>query len=586
MALACLALSPDLTAQQQGQGQRGGGGGRGNAQQERYDRSARTIESTLSSYLDGEAIRNILTPGEYSEWTLTIRDGQVVIAEAWSDTFDPAIEITANEKPIASSDDRYPGDQRPLLLWRSTQPGTYALRVRSFRDKAGGPFFVRFRVYDSVDLSDGSIEVDLPKADRFLFYVPMKAGQMKRVVIEVPRETEYVNVALGQVISPTGLPDIGLAASLRPVLPNTLLAPIDGDYFVVASGAARRAPGPPQKLRAVARDIVPLKPAVAGALSAKTPANKPVFWAVNLKAGETIEASAPELDAQTTFLVVEQPEVPEFDRTKPETNPFFPQVATPDKGPAFAILPGRARDNRILVLSARRDAALWIASNASGKATSEFTFNVRPAAQPFAARTTSRGRLTIGRTDYWTFNGDAGEVMSFRANAGDFSQRIVVRDPDLNEIWSADAALDRSTVDWNLVVRKPGRYLVAISCVGEGGSGEYTLSREVFLPKEFSKGSPAEGALTEAGVHVWKFTAKPGEPLLVRWTSSDWSYTIGVQDDRGAPAALSLEAVDHSNQFGILAVEKPVTYLIVLTANGRPARYSIGLSDLPVGRLR
>jgi hypothetical protein len=584
VAAACLASAAELRAQQGQAGGRGGGGGRGNAQQERYDRSARSIESSLLTYLDGEPVRNILTPGEFSEWTLNIRDGQVVIAEAWSDTFDPAIEVTAQEKILAANDDRFPGDQRPLLLWRFESAGTYFLRVRSFRDKAGGPFFLRFRVYDSVDLSDASIQTEIP-ADRFLIRLPMKAGAIKRVVIETPDENRFANVSLGQVISPIGLPDIGLASAVRSVMPNTIMAPMDGDYYVVAMGAAR--PGRRALLRVVARDAAPLKPGPAVA-AGKARTNVPALWALTVKPGDTVEVSAPELDSRATFILTEQPELPEFDSAKPETNPFFPQLLNPkeQKGPAFGILPGRARDNRILVFAARRDATLWIASNNAAKTDTDFTLTVRPGAREFTARNTSRGRLTIGRTDYWTFTGDAGDVMSFHAAAEDFAQHIVVRDPDLNEVWSADAALDRSALDWTLVVRKPGRYLIAISCMGDGGSGEYTLSRDVFFPKEFSRASPAEGSLTENAVHVWKFTAKPGEPVLVRWTSSDWSYTIGVQDERGAPASLPLEEVDYLNRFGILAVERPATFIIVLTATGHPARYAIGLTDLPVAKLR
>jgi hypothetical protein len=549
------------------------------------DRSARSIDGALSTYLDGSGVRNILTPGEFSEWPLTLREGQVVIAEAWSDSFDPAIEMTTQEKVLFSNDDRYPGDQRPLMLWRSGQAGVYALRVRSFRDKAGGPFFLRMRVYDCVDLADGGIDTDVPKDRRFLFRVPMKTGEIKRIVIESPDRGGYAGVSLGPTISPFGLPDIGLANPLRVVVPDAVMAPMDGDYYVVGSTAQMGLP----KLRAVVRNVLPLRPALPeDALPAKIPTNVPAVWAFSVKAGETLEAAAPELDAGAAYFVVaEQPEMPEYDETRPETNPFFPQpLKAKTEGPAFTLLPARARDNRVLVLAARRNAALWIASNAGGKPNGEFTLTVKPAAREFAAQLPAEGRLAIGRTDYWTFEGEAGDVMTFRAGAADFVQRIVVRDPDFAEIWSGETALDRSVLDWNLIVRKPGRYLVAVSCAGDGGSGAYTLSRKVSVPREFSKAAPAQGTLAAGGVDVWKFTARPEAPLLVRWTSSDWSYTIGVQNERGAPAALQLEEVNPENAFAILRVPARTTFLLVLTSNGGSARYSIGLTDLPVAEIR
>ncbi|MEQ1936304.1 MAG: hypothetical protein ABL962_20810, partial [Fimbriimonadaceae bacterium] len=69
-----------------------GGRGQGNRQQE-YDRSTQAIENRINSYLTTEEIKNILTPGEYSEWPMKLKAGQVVIAEARSDAFDPALEV-------------------------------------------------------------------------------------------------------------------------------------------------------------------------------------------------------------------------------------------------------------------------------------------------------------------------------------------------------------------------------------------------------------------------------------------------------------------------------------------------------------
>src|SRR5260370_128290 len=82
-----------------------------------------------------------LPPGEYCEWILKLKPGQIVFAEAHSEAFDAALEIVGEDKKVlASNDDRFPGDQSPLLCWRCEKEGSYALHVRCFHDKSGGQF--------------------------------------------------------------------------------------------------------------------------------------------------------------------------------------------------------------------------------------------------------------------------------------------------------------------------------------------------------------------------------------------------------------------------------------------------------------
>src|ERR1700722_3148256 len=90
----------------------------------------RAIEDLLSRYLNGDEIRSVLSPGEFSSFPLNLKAGEIVVSEARSDAFDPALEIVDDKnKVVAYNDDRYPGDQRPLLFWRCDHDGAYALRV-------------------------------------------------------------------------------------------------------------------------------------------------------------------------------------------------------------------------------------------------------------------------------------------------------------------------------------------------------------------------------------------------------------------------------------------------------------------------
>lgn len=552
----------------------GGQGGRGQGT-ENYDRSVQGIDNTINSYLNSEEIKNIMTPGEFSEWPVTLKAGQVVIADARSDAFDPALEIAQGKDTVlANNDDRYPGDQRPLLLWRCTVDGDYSIRARCFQNKAGGQFFLRYVIYDSMDLSDDkATDREFTKPTAFLLRVPMKAGQIKQVRMEVP-DRNFSGIGIGRAISPIGLPDIGLGAALHPVLPNSFMAPVDGDYYVIA-----KAPG---KARVRLRtDLIKVHDL---ADTAKAPTNGPTLWSRTIKKGEFLEVSTPELSLASGFILVEQAEYEKFDMKKDTTNPFFPQVKSEEdapKGLAFAYFPSRARDPRTTVILAIRDAKLWVASNGIGPKDSHYTMNVRPAAKPFVESNQIDGKLRIGSYDYWAFDTKVGDVMTFKFGAQGFAERVQIRNPDIADVWISEAAPDQMSSTWTTIVTRPGRYLVAISCLGDGGGGDYSLSRQVFPAKEFSKAAPATGEISDGQVQVWKFTAMPNEPLLIHWKSTSWNFSTQIHTDEGHPTGLPFTTVDPNNQFGILKVDKPTTYLIVLIGNGPKSQYSIELADLP-----
>jgi hypothetical protein len=140
---------------------------------------------------------------------------------------------------------------------------------------------------------------------------------------------------------------------------------------------------------------------------------------------------------------------------------------------------------------------------------------------------------------------------------------------------------DETKLAWNMVVQQPGCYLVAVSAIGDGGGGEYSLERHTFPAKQFGKDSPARGMLASGETQVWEFTAKPDEPLFMHWQSAGNSCSVMIRDDKGAEAWLGLTSVDAHNSYGVLKVDKPKTFMIVLTGLSDKAQFLIELGDIP-----
>ncbi|HWD39628.1 MAG TPA: hypothetical protein VG944_12320 [Fimbriimonas sp.] len=541
------------------------------------------LRSTLATYLNAEPVQSILTPGEFVEWKLKLKADQVVIAEASSGSFDPALEIVdSSGKTLAANDDRFPGDQRPLLLWRCEKDGDYALHVRCFHDKSGGPVTTRFQSYESLNLGSAQkAEKEFDTHTNFLLRIPMKAGEVKEVLSGATTNDKYMPVRGVQFISPSGLPDIHLCSALAPISQNTtLVAPVSGDYYLVVSpygrGDGRAA------VQAWTRELVPQKLAkTSSGYAVDSPTNSAVIGELPVKAGDLIEASALNLDIDSQFVLTEKPDFSKWDMSKPETNPFLPTArnSEPDRGPAVDVLPARARDNREMVFRARRDTTLWLATDARSQAKT-FAMLAKRAANDLAAEKSSAGKLRIADTDYWSFEANAGDVMTLDSTAHTFNQVVVVRDPDLNEIRRSEPNPDQASNEWRMIVQKPGRYLVAVSSFGDGGGGDYSLSRKVFHAKEFSVGTPAKGDIGEGEVQIWKFTATPSKPMLVHWSSSSWNYDVAIYDEKGNPTGFQRDEIDGYNRLGILKVARPQTFVVVLTGNKGRSNYSIDLNEL------
>ncbi len=553
----------------------------GRDQQNNLASAVRAIESDISLYLGGVESQALLTPTEYCDWKLKVKAGQIVLSEVRSDTFDPALEIVDSQgKVVAANDDRYPGDQRPLLFWRSDKDGTYTLRVRCFSDRAGGQFYMRQVVSDCIDITtDLAVERKFDRQCQFFLCVPMKAGQIKQVYSENPDPKQYTSPSGIVTLSPIGLPTLHLERAVNPPIPNTIVAPVDGNYYVLE---AMNEPGP-KIIRVGAKEIVPQRPAKAdGSYKATGVSGAPVLMSVSVKAGEILEATAPDLQLGASIAIGEEPDFSLYDLSKPEKNPFYPRAkdSNADKGPLYAILPGRARDSRVVVFTALRDATLWVSAVGIGSKDRSFALLVKPANRDFREGSNKGNRLQIGKYDYWSFDAKVGDVMSFGFKANDFAQYIVVRDPGHSEIWRAQAAPDQTSLDWSLIAKKPGRYLVAVSAMGDGGGGSYELIRRTFHAMEFSKGSPAAGSISSGETQVWKLTIKAHEPLMLHWSSPLWRFSASVRDEKGSEVGLPLIRVDPENQYAILASDQPATYILVLTGTGQRSSYRIELEDI------
>lgn len=554
-----------VTAQQGGFGGGGfGGGGFGGAGQgqggggmQGPDGNEGVNQRTLP-YLSQREATSILTPGEYVEWELDLKKGQVVIAEARSEAFDPALEIVEGEKVLIDNDDRFPGDQRPLLLWHCEKDGKYLLRARSFRGRAGGQVFSRHVVLNCQDLSFGNNRLTPPEGDSFLYRVALKQGDFVQ-----PRMSHGFGIwtPIRSVrITSGGLSYADLVPGLEPAVPGALCAPVDGFYYFYVEGGFGSGPVDISLEKLIAEPItkVPAESVRKAGIGA--------VWSIDLKKGDFIEFDSRETRFNGGVFFAEAPDFTKFD---PKSNPFAPRPAT--EKARFMEMALRGSGRSCVGILAHEDTKLWIAN--PGSVPNPPRLLVKPASIALSGNR-AEGRMNIDNYQWWSFDANPGDVVKLTATVAGFASEIKVLGPDLRQIGERSTFKETDRAEMVFVARNGGRHLIAVSCKGHGGTGSYSIDREVIPPQALEFSSKVTGTLNQGDVKVFKFTMQPGPTKLLKFRGSAQYQIAGASGQARGLVPFQVGGNDYHH--GVFT--SPVSYLIVVQGSGG---YDISFVDPP-----
>ncbi|MGC4045659.1 MAG: hypothetical protein QM758_17850 [Armatimonas sp.] len=255
--LACLALTLPGFAQG-GLGGFGGVMGRGND-------------------ADVSRATNILTPGQLTEYPLTVKEGEVVLAQVETSNFDSALQITdAMGKVLAENDDASPGNQNARLLYRFPKAGEYKLLVRAFKGASGGQFDLLQRRFLPKDLKPGA---PFSGASQELTYLRIAAEAGQTLLFQASRGipgTSVLYSSTGEMIPVSSRPDRQPGLFFR--------AEKAGDYYL------RLSAGVPEGLTMNPMRVLPFQPGGQSAEQVLKPTGGDL-WRFSGKAGELVRLS-------------------------------------------------------------------------------------------------------------------------------------------------------------------------------------------------------------------------------------------------------------------------------------------------------
>jgi len=563
---ATLALNLSL-AQQGRMGQQNGA------------QDSQIIDQEIGRYLNPEPSIAILTPGEFVEYTLKLKKDEVVIADAKSDAFDPALEVVdVKGNVLGKNDDRYPGDQRPLLFWRAPADGTYFLHVTSFQNRAGGSFSVRFSTCQSFGISSDKtaqyrVNKDQDRGRPILLRESLKAGELAMTLGS--RRNQYFNpdeLKSGQFIFENGLPVPGSDFPFSQISGFPIvLAPVSGDYYIFFNPG--RVPDSNQLTNFWVQDLTPQKmDSDQPSIKIQLNPNEARIYEVKMKKHDFIAAQISGSD-KTDFLlaVLPEPDLSGIDLTKQGQNPFFAGFIPNSISPPPTTLPVRPGDSRFLDFYAAEDETVWIASSTTSDNIENYTLAFKPAAEPFSANGSTHQKLHTGWTAYSFIPLNQGDIMTFGLTAEGFRPRIHIFDPSLNTVSDDSLPLvkdisltpDKYVYKTEIETTTTGNYIAAISCVGDGGSGDYTLSGTIQRPKTLTIKSPGTGTVRSGKIQVWKFTVLPNEPTMLHLSRSKSSAVFKLFDfeHHGYP---EVNDIDPYDSFATFNPDQPSTYTLII----------------------
>ena len=191
----------------------------------------------------------IATAGVGCEWKISAKSGDVLVAEAESEVFDPALKLVDEKgKKLAENDDRKEGVQTPLLVYRFTRDQDVKVIVNSFRAAAGGKFDFRHFIYKSTTARPGMTELETPvnaPADKLgvagtLVHFTAEKGKTYSVsnLQTLDNGGWYDSPVSGSIFGPSGVKStdfVELKNGTERDFPNnlkTIRALKDGDFFV------------------------------------------------------------------------------------------------------------------------------------------------------------------------------------------------------------------------------------------------------------------------------------------------------------------------------------------------------------------
>ena len=492
---------------------------------------------------------NILTPGQFTEYPLTVGAGEAILAEVETSNFDSALQVMdASGKVLAENDDARPGEQDARLLFRFPTTGAYKLVVRAFKGAAGGQFELRLRRFFGIDIALGKQLYLAENAREPRYFRVSATAEQRFLVTTLFATTPALDL---RVFSPTGETLLPTRTAQENIAQFT--AAQAGDYFV------RIVHGPSYRLTIAAMRTLPH---TLGEKSAEQilPGEGGDLWRFSGKAGQVVrirtQTSGAALSPKLSFV--------------PGANELPDGAVSP--------LSGDAKDRGTIEAVLNRTGAYEVSVLSGYGGDVRYSLSTTfPATDWRDAE--RRSMLARGTTDSYLIDGKAGEILRLDALSPSFDASLELLDLEAGRLAINDDGGENRDARLTQLLTKTGKYLVRVSCYGGGGSGAYQLKRSRVSVRSIMLGKRETGTVRVGEPEVWSFTGKAGQIVILSARSDLFAATLQVFGDDGAAIWQPSNLNNNNDSLLSLKLPKDGAYTVWVSTRGNGGTYRFRLLD-------
>lgn len=418
----------------------------------------------------------IATAGVGCDWKFDVKEGEVLIAEASSETFDASIRLyDEGGKLIKENDDRVEGDQSPLVIHRFSKAQKVRLNVGSFKNASGGRFEFRYRLMKSVLAAPGKqsnsaewIAKAFQDGAKSLL-VCFKATKGKTYAIDSPyglaADGRRVEQYSRQFFGPSGVAKSDYKLITTYAAPRTFTALAEGDYFTEMQIYPHMV-----KVETRVQEVPTIAREQVGTTKYSLEAGQQIIVKFPVEFAKLLST-----EVKKSGTIIDYLTGPEITKER-ENLGFGSQGSDWGSSETFTWFRPKYGSEQVVRAFYENGDATLVLTNASDQK-SEVELTNRLHTKVFSDATNISENLGLGDCELYDYTSLKNDMMRLRCRAEGF--RLVV------EIFNYRGQVLNQFVDTttnapgdDLYFPNADRYFFRVSCVGNGGSGTYTLRRD------------------------------------------------------------------------------------------------------------
>lgn len=491
-----------------------------------------------------------LTPGQIDRWFFDGEKGETLIVHVSSKEFDPLLGLvrTAGKKDetvVADIDDL--GTESRFMI-RLPDKGQYKIRVRAFKDQAGGNYKLNVRRFHATPLEVGKPVVGTFDSEGMSYHF-FKASKDQILVPQLKgstRDAWTMHDTKGREMD-------GWAGSVR--IDDTgecciaVSGPVDYRYELLVREARRQ-------------DL-----AMGKNVASSLQQGEMDVWSFQGKPGDFRLFEIEKKGAVASRLIF-----------APEDKSTEPRIARKKDRPEIEFLPVASRGGHLRYAAILGRAGRYQMQMLATTAVT-YTLTAADPSVPIGTSKPIHESLPVGGAAFFSFKATPGQLIHANLMSLKFVPLLRLYDSrgKLVGVSGADGEAFEGRIT-HMVVSE-GLYRLQVSSVGDGGGGDYRQSLTEIKLTEIAIGGREKSTIYPGSTDFWTFAGKQGQTVILNVRSAAFDPVVSVH----SPDGVRLIAGNHGNAStgSLVAINLPKTgrFTVWVSSSRGAGDYTMRLID-------